>query len=57
MSEAITVALAALAAMLLTAGAALAGPAATNVPEPASLALLATGVGVLAVVRHLRGKK
>ena len=45
------------AAMLLTGDVAFAGPAAISVPEPASLSLLAAGIGVLAVTRYLRGKK
>jgi PEP-CTERM motif-containing protein len=41
-------------AFLASAGAAFAG--AIPVPEPASLAVLATGVGALAVVKLLRRK-
>jgi len=44
------------AALLLTGGAALAGPAVTTVPEPASLSLMAAGIGVVAAVRYFRGK-
>ena len=51
------IALTGVAAMLLTADAAFAGPAVTAVPEPTSLSLLAAGIGVLAVTRYLRGKK
>jgi len=39
----------------LPAFAGLPGPP-TNVPEPATLALLATGLGAVAVVRRLRKK-
>jgi hypothetical protein len=44
-------------ALLLTAGAAFAGPAVISVPEPTSLSLVAAGIGLLAVTRYLRGKK
>lgn len=46
-----------IAALLLTADAASAGPAVTSVPEPASLSLMAAGIGVLAVTRYLRRKR
>ena len=45
----------ALSALLLSAGSALA-QANVDVPEPASMALLATGVGALAVYRLRRRK-
>jgi hypothetical protein len=45
-----------LAALLLTAGNAWAGGGQVTVPEPASMALLATGVGALAVYRLRRRK-
>jgi hypothetical protein len=48
--------LAGVAALLLSGGIALAGPAVTSVPEPASLTLMAGGVGLIAVVRYLRKK-
>jgi hypothetical protein len=52
----ITVIIASFAALLLTAGGAIAGPAVTSAPEPVSLSLLAVGVGGLALVRRFRGK-
>ena len=48
--------LAGAAGLLLSGGAALAGPAANSIPEPATLSLVAGGIGVLAVVRYLRRK-
>ena len=50
-------ALTGIAPVLLTADAALAGPAVISVPEPTSLSLLGAGIGVLAVARYLRRKK
>ena len=44
------------AGIALTAHAAVAGPAPTAVPEPASLALLAGGVGALAIIKLRRRK-
>jgi hypothetical protein len=44
------------AALLLTGGAAFAGPTVNAVPEPASLSLMAAGIGIVAAVRYLRGK-
>ena len=49
-----TVAIWALCAILLSSGAAFAGPAAVNVPEPASLALLAGALGALMIARARR---
>jgi hypothetical protein len=51
-----TVIVASFAMHLLTAGAAIAGPAVTSAPEPVSLSLLAVGVGGLALARRFRGK-
>jgi uncharacterized membrane protein YdcZ (DUF606 family) len=45
---------AALAGTVLAIGSALAGTTAISVPEPASLALLALGVGVLAAIKLRR---
>ncbi|HXQ49875.1 MAG TPA: PEP-CTERM sorting domain-containing protein [Stellaceae bacterium] len=45
------------ATLLLTSGIAIAGPAPAAVPEPASLTLMAGGIGVLALVRRFRKKK
>jgi hypothetical protein len=56
MRNRITVAIGAVATLLLTAGSALAGPAVTSAPEPVSLSLLAVGVGGLALARRFRGK-
>ena len=55
-TQKVAVSLAAIAACLLTAGAAIAGPAPISVPEPMSLTLFAGGIGALAVVRYLRKK-
>ena len=52
----ITITIAGLAALLLTAGSAIAGPAVTSAPEPVSLSLLAVGVGGLALARRFRRK-
>ena len=52
--SAIQLALLATFAFVASAGAAFAG--AVSVPEPASLAILATGIGALAVVKFLRRK-
>jgi hypothetical protein len=52
----ITVIFASLAALLLTAGGAIAGPAVTAAPEPVSLSLLVVGVGGLALARRFRRK-
>ena len=57
MNRKIVVTLSGIAALLLSGGIAVAGPAVTAVPEPTSLALLAGGIGAVAVVRYLRGKK
>ncbi len=49
-----------LAILALGGGAALGGAGSgciNAIPEPMSLALLLTGVGALAVVRHLKAKK
>jgi hypothetical protein len=56
MHRKIIVTLAGVAALLLTVGAAFAGPGVIAVPEPATLSLLAGGIGVLVVARYLRGK-
>jgi len=45
---------AAVAAIILTAGSALAGPAVIQIPEPSSLALIAAGAGVVAWVKFRR---
>jgi hypothetical protein len=44
------------AALTLTAGSALAGPAVIQIPEPSSLALIAAGAGIVAWMkfRHRR---
>jgi hypothetical protein len=53
----ITTALTGVSLLLLTSGVALAGPTAPiAVPEPASLSLLAAGIGALALARYFRGK-
>jgi len=52
----ITIIIAGFAAILLSAGGAIAGPAVTSAPEPVSLSLLAVGVGGLALVRRFRRK-
>ena len=44
------------AVMLLSVGPALAGPVATPVPEPASLGLMAVGVGAVAWIKFRRRK-
>jgi PEP-CTERM motif len=51
----ITLALTGLSAVLLSSGAALAA-APIEVPEPATLSLMAAGIGVVAAVRYFRGK-
>jgi hypothetical protein len=56
MTKKIAVSLVAIAACLMTAGAAVAGPTPISVPEPMSLTLFAGGIGALAVVRYLRKK-
>jgi hypothetical protein len=56
MSRGGLITLAGIAALLLGGGVAFAGPAAASVPEPASLTLMAGGVGVIAVLRYLRKK-
>jgi hypothetical protein len=43
-------------AVLLSSGAALAGEPPIAVPEPATLSLMAAGIGVVAAVRYFRGK-
>jgi len=55
MHKKIILTLTGISAVLLSGGAALAGgPIA--VPEPASLSLMAAGIGVVAAVRYFRGK-
>ena len=56
MNRGSVITLAGVATLLLSGGIALAGPAVTSVPEPASLTLMAGGVGLIAVVRYLRKK-
>jgi hypothetical protein len=55
MQKIFTVAAAALAALTLAFGSALAAPP-TGIPEPTTLALLAAGVGALAIVKF-RGRR
>jgi PEP-CTERM motif len=54
MHRAIILVLTGISAVLLSGGAALAGV--VEVPEPASLSLMAAGIGVVAAVRYFRGK-
>ena len=42
------------AAVVLTAGSALAGPAVIQIPEPSSLALVAAGAGIVAWMKFRR---
>ena len=42
--------------VLGTATISFAGEPPTAVPEPASLAVLATGIGILAIVKYMRAK-
>jgi len=53
----IAIALAGVSALLLSGGAAFAGLNVIEVPEPASLSLMAAGIGTIAAVRYLRGRK
>ena len=55
MHRKITLALTGISAVLLSGGAAFAAVP-IEVPEPASLSLMAAGIGVVAAVRYFRGK-
>ena len=55
-STILNAAIIALLGTLASAGAAVAGPAATQVPEPASLGLMAVGVGAVALYKFRRRK-
>jgi hypothetical protein len=56
MQKTIILGLACVAAVALTCGPALAGPAITAVPEPQALTLMAGAVGVLIAARFIKRK-
>ena len=57
MSRLIPISLVSLFAICTATSSAIAGATRVSVPEPSSLALLASGVGIVYVVRKLRRRK